>query len=102
VPLVITSAVVLSCLLVLLLDWAFSQLYVRLPDIVPAHAPGHMADVLAGVSLGGASELERSTMHAEGETIGHAGLWHGEVLKGEGLRDDAAVLEELDEFADEL
>ena len=32
VPLIITSAVVLSCLAVLLLDWAFSQMYVRLDD----------------------------------------------------------------------
>uniref|UniRef100_A0A7S2MYS5 ABC transporter domain-containing protein n=1 Tax=Haptolina brevifila TaxID=156173 RepID=A0A7S2MYS5_9EUKA len=32
VPLIITSAVVLSCLAVLLLDWGFSQMYVRLDD----------------------------------------------------------------------
>ena len=39
VPLIITSAVVLACLLVLLLDWAFSQLYVRIGDIeLPQHA----------------------------------------------------------------
>ena len=32
VPLIITTAVVLSCLSVLLLDWGFSQAYVRLDD----------------------------------------------------------------------
>ena len=32
VPLIITSAVVLSCLAVLVLDWGFSQAYVRLDD----------------------------------------------------------------------
>ena len=32
VPLTITTAVVLSCLAVLLLDWAFSQFYVRVGD----------------------------------------------------------------------
>jgi len=32
VPIIITSAVVLACLAVLVLDWAFSQLYVRLDD----------------------------------------------------------------------
>ena len=32
VPGVITSAVVLSCLLILLLDWGFSQLYVHVDD----------------------------------------------------------------------
>ena len=39
VPLIITSAVVLSCLAVLLLDWGFSQLYVRLDDTHLAVAP---------------------------------------------------------------
>ena len=32
VPIIITTAVVLSCLVVLLLDWGFSQMYVRLDD----------------------------------------------------------------------
>ena len=32
VPIIITSAVVLACLSVLLLDWGFSQMYVRLDD----------------------------------------------------------------------
>mmetsp|Transcript_42131 Transcript_42131/g.110905 ORF Transcript_42131/g.110905 Transcript_42131/m.110905 type:complete len:320 (-) Transcript_42131:549-1508(-) len=32
VPFIITSAVVLSCLVVLFMDWAFSQAYVRLDD----------------------------------------------------------------------
>ena len=31
-PLIITTAVVLSCLGILLLDWGFSQAYVRLDD----------------------------------------------------------------------
>src|SRR6056297_1900414 len=82
VPLVITSAVVLSCLLVLLLDWAFSQLYVRLPDIVPAQ--GDTAGVLDGVSLGGAFDAQELTpMHAEGAARHAGGSWHGGPIGGE-------------------
>lgn len=87
VPLVITSAVVLSCLLVLLLDWGFSQLYVRLPDILPAQT---LSDT-AGISIGGATEAELPPMH-----------WHGGEPGGEGLGGGGLVPEELDEFADEL
>lgn len=44
VPFIITSAVVLSCLAVLLLDWAFSQLYVRLDSshLVPHADPADL------------------------------------------------------------
>jgi ABC-type transporter Mla maintaining outer membrane lipid asymmetry ATPase subunit MlaF/ABC-type transporter Mla maintaining outer membrane lipid asymmetry permease subunit MlaE len=44
VPFIITSAVVLSCLAVLFLDWAFSQAYVRLDDthLIAAADPAAM------------------------------------------------------------
>ena len=46
VPLVITTAVVTSCLVVICMDWFFSQLYVHIDDVV--------TDVPMGVGVGGA------------------------------------------------
>ena len=43
VPLIITSAVVLACLAVLLIDWGFSQMYVRLDDTHLAATPNASA-----------------------------------------------------------
>lgn len=60
VPIIITSAVVLACLAVLLMDWGFSQLYVRLDDthLAGATDPAALyrdpaADGAASIAAGG-------------------------------------------------
>ena len=61
VPIIITTAVVVSCLCVLLLDWGFSQLYVRLDD---THLVGAAAAAPAALYADRAEGGAAAGMHA--------------------------------------
>jgi len=123
---VITSAVVLSCLLVLLLDWAFSQLYVRIDDLpleiqIPGGHPGQMpggglsggqipggGQGLDELFLGGGvstGEMPEGGFGAGGGGGGIGGEGGGGGERWEGGGGDHLGTEEeayFDEFADEL
>lgn len=109
VPFIITSAVVLSCLAVLFLDWAFSQAYVRLDDTHLMVAPDPSAmyrDPAANVDggVGGASpgsdEAERA------EYLAHYSAGEGgtadPTLMGVGVDVVGAAAEVFDDDDDEI
>ena len=81
VPIIITSAVVLSCLAVLLLDWGFSQAYVRLDD-------SHLA-AAAAASDASALYSDRTNSGADDGDI--AGSAHAAAASGGAGLDDATM-----------
>lgn len=104
VPLVITSAVVLSCLAILFLDWGFSQLFVRLDGGEPLGGEADFSfDGPAGEG-GGAGEGGELAGGGQADLgVGEADLL--EQAGGDGRLGDGAeggAEEEYDEFADEL
>jgi hypothetical protein len=72
VPLIITTAVVLSCLAVLLLDWGFSQMYVRLDDTHLAVGPSDPSDIYRDPAGGGGDGAAASEMGAPSASEGFA------------------------------
>ena len=116
VPFIITSAVVLACLAVLLLDWGFSQAYVHLDDshllaatspadmyldpsagagadgtVRPADAEGNAADVMDAAAGEGSGMADAMMMGVD--TMGSTEPVHNDVAEEEmvdvdGLDDD--------------
>lgn len=83
VPFIITSAVVLSCLAVLLLDWGFSQAYVRLDDshLVAAAAASDSSALYedhSGTAAAGGDGGDEAYAAALGEGLGDAEAQHAE------------------------
>ena len=87
VPLVITTAVVTSCLVVICLDWFFSQLYV------------HIDDLPLGIDLGGAG----AGGGGGGADVGGAAAAEAAMGGGLGAADNEALggSEEFDGYYDD-
>ena len=105
VPLVITTAVVTSCLLVICMDWGFSQLYVHIDDVV-AGVPmgGGVGGADGGGADGGAdgAAMAGAAAAAEGAMGGGLGASEEEAAHGGPEEFDGYYDDYHDEHGDEL
>ena len=101
VPLVITTAVVTSCLLVICMDWFFSQLYVHIDDVVTG-VP--MGSGVGGADGGGAdgAAMAGAAAAAEGAMGGGLGASEEEEAHGGPEEFDGYYDDYHDEHGDEL